>query len=228
VRAIREFHVSEAVSAEQDRQPFAAIFHLDRLFPLLPAKRTPLLAYRNIVLTAALKTDPKDPWAVRALARQAISDPASVPDRAALLPPLADLAKQGDDAFTYRLHGGVLLRTGSAKEAIAALTRAIAKRDSDVPPVEELMLALAHARLGQSAEASKHRQAAVAWMDRGTLPGKVAALAGLAAAGPLATLAGLAVEPPDPRFGPLDHQTAYELKTLRAEVDKEVGTKRSW
>jgi hypothetical protein len=51
-------------------------------------------------------------------------------------------------------------------------------------------------------------------------------LTGLACRSPFAALAVLAVAPPDPRLNLLDHQTAYELKTLRAEVEKALGTKR--
>ena len=183
-RATLEFHSAEAETAENNHQPFAAIFHLDRLLPLLPEQRHKLLFRRNAVLAFARKADAKDAWAVRALTRQAISDPDTVPDRKALLPRLAELAKQQDDALTHRLHGGLLLRTGSAKEAVGALQAAIKKRDRDAPPVDELLLALAHAHLNQPAEARKHLQTAVAWMDRGVLPGKAAALAGLAAGGP--------------------------------------------
>jgi hypothetical protein len=57
-------------------------------------------------------------------------------------------------------------------------------------------------------------------MQRGSEPVRAAALAGLAAGGPLAGLGSVAVSPPDPRINPLDHQTAHELTVLRAEVEK--------
>ena len=65
--------------------------------------------------------------------------------------------------------------------------------------------------------ASEADQAKAAGAQRGT--------AGLAASGPLGALAGLAIEPPDPRLEPLDHQTAHELKALRAEVEKALAAK---
>ena len=116
-----------------------------------------------------------------------------------------------------------MLRTGSAKEAIAALQAAIQKRDRDAPPVEELLLALAHVQAKQPAEARKYLQTAVAWMDRGDLPGKITPLVGLAAGGPLAALGGMAGPPPDPRLEPLYRQTAHELTALRAEAEKALA-----
>jgi hypothetical protein len=161
----RDFHSAQAEAAERLRQPFAAVFHLDRLLPLLPAERSDLLARRHDVLTAALKKTPGDLWATRALARQAIADPATIPERATLLALRAALAKQ-QHAPNDRLYGAVLLRTGSAREAALVLRAARNKRGPDAAPVEELLLALAHAQLKQPAEARKHLQTAVAAMQR--------------------------------------------------------------
>jgi hypothetical protein len=189
----------------------------------VPEQRTRLLARRNAVLSAALKADANDAWAVRTLARQAISDPGSVPNRKALLPSVAAQAKQNDDALNHRLHGGVLLRTGSAREAIGVLEQAIRKRRSAAPPLEELLLALAHLRLDKPAEARGYLKDAIAWMKRGSEPIRAASLSGLAAHSPLTTLASLAVTPPDPRLVPLDPQTAHELTALRTEVEKALA-----
>jgi hypothetical protein len=76
-----------AAVAEKYGQPFAAVFHLDRLLPLSPGERPRLLARRNAALTAALKQWPGDPWSAGALAREAIADPATVPDRTHLVAP---------------------------------------------------------------------------------------------------------------------------------------------
>jgi hypothetical protein len=222
-RATREFHEAEAPAAEEANQPFAAVFHLDRLLPLLPGQRPQLLKRRTNVLAAALKRTPADPWAARTLARQALAEPETVPDRKTLVPVLAALAKKADDDAGHHLHGGLLLRTGSAREALLALRTALKKRAADAPPVEELLLALAHLQLGQPDEARKHLRAAVAWMERGRQPVRAAALAGLAGRDPLAGLGGLVVTPPDPRLNPLDHQTAHELITLRAEIEKALA-----
>jgi hypothetical protein len=221
-RASRDFHAAEAESAEVRKQPFAAVFHLDRLLPLLPGERPRLLGRRLAVLAAALKKAPGDAWAVRALARQAVADPGSVPNCKELLPQLAALAKQGD-AASNRLYGAVLLRSGSPREAVPALQTALARRDPGAAPVEELLLALAHSRVGQLTEARKHHQAAVAWMQPGSEPVRAAALAGLAARGPLFALGSLPVTPPDPRLLAMDQPTAHELFALRGEVERCLG-----
>jgi hypothetical protein len=100
------------------------------------------------------------------------------------------------------------------------------KRNRDVPPVEELLLALAEAHQKQTAEARKHLQAAVAWMRQGTAPVRIATLAALGVGGPVTALVGLAVRPADPRLEPLHQQTAHELAVLRAEVEKALAASR--
>jgi hypothetical protein len=225
-RASREHHAAEAEAAANANQPFAAVFHLDRLLPLRPVQRRALLRRRHAVLAAALKARPGGPWASRALARQAVADPASVPNPKGLLPTLAALAKQSDDAPGHRLHGGLLLRTGSAKEARAALQTALQKRPAADAPVEELLLALAHVQLGQPAQARKYLQVADAGMRRGRETVRAAALAGLLARPSLAAVGGLSVRPPDPRLVPLDAQTAHELTALRAEVEKALAAQK--
>jgi hypothetical protein len=222
-RASREHHAAEAEAAENTNQPFAAVFHLDRLLPLRPGQRPDLLRRRQMVLAAALKARPGDPWASRALTRQAVADPASVPNPKELLPTLAALAKRSDDAPSHRLHGALLLRTGAAKEARAALQTALRKRPAAGPPVEELLLALAHARLGQPAQARTYLRAADAGMRRGREPAWAAALAGQLAHPSLATVGGLSARPP---LVPLDAQTAHELTALRAEVEKALAAQK--
>jgi hypothetical protein len=221
-RARIEFHSDQAETAEANHQPFAAVFHLDRLLPLLPEQRARLLERRHAVLTAVLQKTPGDPWASRALARQAVSDPDGMSFRVLRRAVLPHLAKQ-QDAPHDRLYGALLLRTGSRREAVLVLRAAIRSRAPDAPPVEELLLALAHARLKQPAEARKHLQTAVAWMQRGSEPVRAASLSGLAVRSPLTALAGLAVTPPDPRLVPLDAQTAHELTALRSEVEKALA-----
>jgi hypothetical protein len=223
-QASLEFHSDQAETAEENHWPFAAVFHLDRLAAFFPDQRGFTLQRRAAVLTAALKQTPDDPWAARALARQAIADPAST-DRETLLTVRAALARQ-QDAPNDRLFGALLLRTGSARDAVLVLRAARNKRGPDAPPVEELLLALAHAHRKQPAEAHKHLRAAVAWMQRGSEPIRAASLAGLAARSPLSALAALPLTPPDPRLVPLDHQTAHELTALRAEVEKALAASR--
>jgi hypothetical protein len=223
-RACREFHAAQAEAAEQIDQTFAAVFHLDRLLRLREGERPRLLERRTRVLSAALKKAPGDAWVVRTLARQAVSNPLTVPERKKLVPVLAALAKGSDDAADHRLHGGVLVRTGSAKEALAVLQTAIEKRRRDGPPVEELLLALANVALKQPGEARKHLQTAVAWMLLGADPVRTAAgLVGLAGRGPLPALGGVLGPPPDPRRKQVDAQTMEELIGLRGEVEKALA-----
>jgi hypothetical protein len=221
-RASRDFHTAEAESAQMRRQPFAAVFHLDRLLPLLPEQRHDLLARRYAVLAAALKADAKDAWAARALARQAVGDPDSLPDRQTLLTARASL-RQRQDSPHDRHHGALLLRTGSAREATLVLRAAIRRRPMNAPPVEEMLLALAHARLNQRAQAVGYLRTAVAWMRPATEPVRAASLSGLGATNLLAALASVALRQPDPR---LDHQTNRELLGLRAEVEEALAGKK--
>ena len=89
------------------------------------------------------------------------------------------------------------------------------------PPRREL--ALAYLQRDRTADVPKHLQTTVAWMRQGTAPVRAAALAGLATAGPLSALGGLVVRSPVPRLESLHPQTAYELNTLRAEVEKAMA-----
>jgi hypothetical protein len=221
-RDSKDYHAAEAETAELNHQPFAAVFHLDRLLPLLPEQRRELLARRRAVLTTELKKTPGDIWAARALARQAVGDPGSLSDRETLLSFRAALSTQ-QDAPHDRSYGALLLRTDSPREAILVLRAAIQNRDPDAPPVEELLLALAHLQRDQTAEARKYLQIAVAWMRQGTMPVRAAEVVGLATTGPLSALGRLVVRPPDPRLESLDPQTAYELNTLREEVERALA-----
>ena len=218
----REFHLAQADAAAENNQPFACVFHLDRLLILLPGERGNLLKRRLAVLTAVLKKTPGDVWAVRALARQAIADPALLPQRNTLLALRTTLARQ-HDAASDRLYGVLLLRTDSAREAVPVLRAALKKCGPNSPPVEELLLALAHAQSKQPTEARKHLQTAVAWIQRDSGPVRAASLAGLAVRSPLTTLGSLVTTPPSPR---LDPSTAHELAALRTEVEKALATQK--
>jgi WD40 repeat protein len=218
-RAERDFHAAEAESARMRQQPFAAVFHLDRLLPLLPEQRGEFLTRRRTILAAALKANPNDSWASRALARQAVGDPDSLPDRQALITARAALRGQ-QDAPHDRHYAALLLRTGSAREALLVLRAALRNRDKNAPPVEEMLLALAHARLNQRAQAVGYLRKAIGRMRPATEPVRAASLAGLCATNPLAALSAAVVWQPDPR---LDHQTNRELLGLRAEVEKALA-----
>jgi hypothetical protein len=221
-RANREFHAAAADAAELAGQPFAAAFHLEQLLPLLPGERDRLLQRRSAILSAALKETAGNAWGARALARQAVADPASVGDLQRLR---AALAKQ-QDAPRDLLYGAALLRTGSAAEAALVLRAARGRRGAAAAPTEELLLALACARLKRPAEAREYLHAAVTWMRHGTAPCRATCLAGLLGSGTLAALGGLSVPPPDPRISPLDPWTAHELNALRGEVEKALAAQK--
>jgi hypothetical protein len=223
-RASVEFHFSEATCAENTRQPFAAVFHLDRLLPLNPGERQSLLERRQKILATVLNRTPGEPWAVRALARPVLGDPGSLSSDLLRTARTALAAQQ--DAPSDTLYGAVLLRTGAAREARLVVRAAIKKRGPDAPPVAELLLALAHLQLNQPVVARKYLASAVAWMQRGSEPVRAASLLGLAPRGPLAALGSLAVTAPDPRLVPLDPWTAHALTALRAEVVQALPAKR--
>ena len=130
------------------------------------------------------------------------------------------LANKENTASSHRLHGEVLLRTGSAKEAIAALEMATKKRGPDAPPIEELLLALAYLRMDKPAEARKYQKIAIAWIQRKSEPVRASALVGLAGRNPLQALVCLAVNPADPRLVPLAPRTARELTALLDEFEQ--------
>src|SRR5262249_45904947 len=86
-----------------------------------------------------------------------------------LLARLEQRADRRGTALAYRTLAAVQLQAGAAEAAIAALTAALARRRSDSPPIEELLLALAHHRLGQHDQARQSRARARRWR-RGARP----------------------------------------------------------
>jgi hypothetical protein len=212
-RRDRAFH-ADAADRTEKIDPFACVFHLERLLALSPDQRPALLKRRSSVLSATLKSNPDDHHSARSLARQAVANPATVPDAKALLALLA----RHPHAALDRLYGA-LLRTGNAREAAVVLRGAIRNRTSDQPPIDELLLALALIQLDRRDEARQFLARAAEWMDHGTAPQRLASLVGARPAGPLAALTALA-HVPDVRLNPLDPFTAHELHTLRAELEK--------
>jgi WD40 repeat protein len=219
-RRDRRLHVAEAERMERT-DALGAAFHLDRLLALSPDDRPVLLKRRSDILSAALKADPNDHAAARALARQAVADPATVPDATSLLPVLA----RHPHAALDRLHGALLLRTGNARDAAQVFRAAILNRtNKDEPPIDELLLALALVKLDRREEARHLLTKASEWMDEGTTPQRVALLLAARPAGPLAALTAIA-HVPDVRLNPLDPFTAHELYVLRREVETALGVR---
>jgi tetratricopeptide (TPR) repeat protein len=157
----RRWHAAEAEAAASKGPLFAAVFHLDRLLAGLPEQRAALLRRRNALLAEVLRRDRKDAWAALKLGRAAVMAPGSVPANKALLPAVTALARARKEALVQRTLGGLLLRAGSTKEAIAALEVALRRRGADAPPVEELLLALAHRQRGQRDAARRYLDAAL-------------------------------------------------------------------
>jgi hypothetical protein len=115
------------------------------------------------------------------------------------------------------------LRTGSAKEALPLLQASLKSRPAEAPPVEELLLALAHHALGQPDQARQQLGSAVAWLDQGQLPLQASAIVGGLSTGWPATLPLTQARPLHPRLNPLDWETRLELETLRAEAEQALA-----
>jgi hypothetical protein len=219
-----DWHRDEARTSLDANLPFAAAWHLDRLIAALPQQRQPLLRERNAVLARMYRDDRRDPLPLLRLARVAVWAPDSVPDSKDLLPAVAVLAKDHPDGLAPRLYAGLLLRTGSAKEALPLLQARLQSRPPDAPPVEELLLALTHHALGQPDQARQHLAAATTWLDQGQQPLRATAVVGALGTHWAAAATLTQVAPLHPRLNPLDWETRLELEALRAEAEKALGT----
>jgi hypothetical protein len=219
------WHQREADRALSANLPFSAVFHFDRLLAGLPDQRSALLQERNAILLDMRATNALDSFPALRLARAALWAPASVKDPNTLLPTLAAVCKDRPSVLEQRLHAGLLLRTGSPREAVPILQACIQARDHDAPPVEELLLALAQAALEMPDEARKHLDCAVTWMERGQRPIQAAAVVGALPGGWPTVLPLVHAIPLDPRLNPLDWETRLELEALRAEAEKALARK---
>jgi hypothetical protein len=220
------WHRAEARSSLEANLPFAATWHLDRLLAALPQQRPSLLRERNAVLAGMHHDDRRDPLPVLRLARAAVWAPDSVPNVKDLLPAVAKLAKDQPDGLALRLHAALLLRTGSAKEALPLLQACLKSRSPDAPPVEELLLALAHHALGQPDQARQHLAAATAWLDQGQLPLRATAVVATLGTNWAAAATLTQVTPLHPRLNPLDWETRLELEALRAEAERALAARK--
>jgi WD40 repeat protein len=222
------WHRSEARTSLAADLPFAAAWHLERLLGALPEERRSLLQQRNDVLArmSGNDRDRRDPLPVLRLARAAAWAPDSVRDARTLLPALSELAKEDPEGLAARLHAAVLLRTGSAKEALPLLEARLKSRPAEAAPVEELLLALTHHALGQPDPARRHLDSAGAWLDQGQLPVRAAAVVGTMVTNRPAAVPSMLLLPQHPRLNPLDQETRLELEALRAEAERALATIR--
>jgi hypothetical protein len=220
------WHRAEARTSLAANLPFSATWHLDRLVAALPQQRQALLRERNAVLARMPRDYRRDPLPLLRLARAVVWAPDSVPDVKDLLPAVAKLAKDDPDGPAPRLHAGLLLRTGSAKEALPLLQSRLKSRPPDAPPVEELLLALAHQALGQPEQARQHLAAATAWLDQGQLPLQATAIVGALGTGWHDASTLTQARPLHRRLSPLDWETRLELEALRAEAEQALARRK--
>jgi WD40 repeat protein len=218
------WHRAEASSSLDANLPFAAAWHLERLLAELPQQRPALLRERNALLDQMYRDNRRDPLPLLRLARAAVWAPDSVKDVKALLPTVAALARYQPHRQEARLHAALLLRTGSAKEALPLLQARLKARPKDAPPVEELLLALAHHALEQPEEARQHLAVASAWLDQGQLPVRAAAVVGTMVTNRPAAVPSMLLLPQHPRLNPQDWETRLELEALRAEAERALAT----
>jgi WD40 repeat protein/tetratricopeptide (TPR) repeat protein len=144
-----------------------------------------------------------------ALAPDAVNDPASVAQ-------LGKVAGEPGYSDTLNTLAAVLVRTGKPREAIVILERALAERprdrNDDSTLMDQLLLALAHAKLGEWDEARRWYDMAVTQME-----GRPLALIGGAAGGPLAALGSLPIGAEKPR---LYLPERLDARLFRQEVEE--------
>jgi WD40 repeat protein len=145
------WHEAEIKRATSTGDTFAALFHLDRLLGGLPQQCPALLARRAALLREALQRDRHDRLALTEMGRIAFLVP-NVGDRRWLL---SALAARAGSALDYRILAGLQFRAGAAEAARDSLHVALHLRGDTGPPVEELLLALVHQRIGQDEEAGR-------------------------------------------------------------------------
>jgi WD40 repeat protein len=218
-----DWHRRHAEAAEKAGDAFAAVFHLDRLLAGLPSERPALLARRTAVLWAALARDASAPSVLVALGRSTVVAEGSL-DRRRLLPALAHLAGWRGTALNYRTLAGLQLQAGAPQAALQSLKIASERRRADSPPIEELLLALVHHRLGQHDQARRHLDRVRAWRSQVMATLRAVTLTNATAAHPLASLAISIAPVGDPRFDTFDAFTRVEFDVLFEQAEKTLAT----
>jgi hypothetical protein len=206
---------------------FALLFHLDHLIGggvVVPAQREPLLKLRARLLCGLMDAGDAQlpPWVLTALARQMGTAPLPGVDRRRLLLAMTNRMKYGL-ANGHRILGALQLRAGAPEAAISSLETALSLRSKEGgpnTPIEELLLALAHARLGHGKESALYLDRAERW-DRARRTA-ACAVAGVAAmggggVGPLAAVLQ-PVLPTSFRLTDEDALTTWEVDALLDEA----------
>jgi tetratricopeptide (TPR) repeat protein len=179
--------------------------------------------YRQARATLLKPFDPQRDWQnAPAVARTALLAPAAGAD---LDPLLKVLRIRGNTHVVRTAVGGLLLRLGRIAEAVTELQRASAKRPAGEAPVDDLLLALAQQKQGQTAAARRTLERARFLLDADAPARQAAGLLGGGTAGPWGATAGaaqaLAAAPP--RW---DWPTRLEVRILRREAEEALGEHR--
>jgi tRNA A-37 threonylcarbamoyl transferase component Bud32 len=212
-RAEPDWH-QEQFQQNQQKDRFAAAFHLDRMLAYLPSKRTELLRQRTALLEATLQRNKDDKTARLLLARTAWHSPALGPKDATDFLSAAD----NKQPFAQRTRGGLLLRQKKAAEAAPVLEAALKDRGDGPPPVEELLLAWSYLDTGQPDKAKALWAKLTAWLDGQQEAVRAADLAGTLPAGSLPGMAPLFLAPTHPRYSAFNWETWHEIDVLRREL----------
>jgi WD40 repeat protein len=212
-RAEPDWH-QEQFQQNQQKDRFAAVFHLDRILAYLPSRRADLLRQRTAFLEESLKQNKDDAAARLLLARTAWHSPPLGPKDATGILPTAD----DKQPLAQRTRSGLLLRQKKAAEAVPVLEAALKDRGDDPPPVEELLLAWAYLDTDHPDQAKALWTKATAWLDGQQEAVRVANLAGTLPAGALPGVAPLFAAPTHPRYSAFDWETWHELAVLRREL----------
>jgi hypothetical protein len=204
----------EQFQQHQQKDRFAAAFHLDRMLAYLPSQRTDLLRQRTAFFEKTIRQNKDDASAHLLLARTAWHSPTLGPKDA------TDFLSAVDDMppFAQRAHGGLLLRQKKTADAVSVLEAALKDRGDDSPPVEELLLAWAYLDTNQADKAKPLWAKATAWLDGPQEAVRATDLAGTLPAGVLPGVAPLFLAPTHPRYSAFDWETWHELDVLRREL----------
>jgi tetratricopeptide (TPR) repeat protein len=114
-------------------------------------------------LAALAAAGPEGPTLWASAARTCVLAPDAVEDLAPLLDHAERQARERKDYVALSIHGGLLLRAGKHREAVARLHEALKARDPIDTVQDELLLALAYHQLGDAEQARRWLDKAAAW-----------------------------------------------------------------
>jgi WD40 repeat protein/tRNA A-37 threonylcarbamoyl transferase component Bud32 len=164
------------------------------------------------------------------IARTHLHTPAAVRAPGNIVAKMQTLADANPTAVNLRTLAALLIRDDRAADALQPLKTALGLRTSGVfPPVEEVLLALAHHELKQPEEAKKWLAAAEAWADREGTPCEVSSLLGrLATGNPLHAIAPNLGPPLDPRYQWPQWESWLEFEVFRKEAVRTIAPEKPY